>query len=37
VEQLQGACDTRQVPDAQVALVANAHGPQCGTMVLRRE
>ena len=27
---------TRQVPDARVAVVANAHGPQCGAMVVRR-
>ncbi len=37
VLQLQGRCGERQVPDARVALVANAHGPQSGAMVLRRD
>ncbi|MEX1006627.1 MAG: thiolase family protein [Acidimicrobiia bacterium] len=36
VLQLRGACGERQVPDARVAVVANAHGPQCGAMVVRR-
>jgi acetyl-CoA acetyltransferase len=36
VLQLRGQCENRQVPDAQVAVVANAHGPQCGAMVLIR-
>jgi acetyl-CoA acetyltransferase len=35
VLQLRGDCDVRQVPDARVAVVANAHGPQCGAMVVR--
>jgi acetyl-CoA acetyltransferase len=35
VEQLRGECGARQVPGAQVAVVANAHGPQAGAMVLR--
>jgi acetyl-CoA acetyltransferase len=34
VLQLRGQCENRQVPDARVAVVANAHGPQCGAMVL---
>jgi acetyl-CoA acetyltransferase len=37
VQQLRGDCGQRQVPDAQVAAVANAHGPQCGAMVLIRD
>lgn len=37
VLQLRGQCDDRQIPDASVAVVANAHGPQCGAMVLRRD
>ena len=37
VLQLQGRCGDRQVPDARVAVVANAHGPQSGAMVLRRD
>ena len=36
-EQLQGRCGNRQVPEARVAVVANAHGPQSGAMVLRRD
>jgi acetyl-CoA acetyltransferase len=36
VLQLRGQCGNRQVPDARVAVVANAHGPQCGAMVLTR-
>ena len=35
VLQLRGQCGSRQVPDAKVAVVANAHGPQAGAMVLR--
>ena len=34
VLQLRGQCDDRQVAGAEVAVVANAHGPQCGAMVL---
>lgn len=34
VLQLRGNEGERQVPDADVAVVANAHGPQCGAMVL---
>jgi acetyl-CoA acetyltransferase len=37
VQQLRGELDARQVPDAVVAVVANAHGPQCGAMVLVRD
>jgi acetyl-CoA acetyltransferase len=37
VEQLRGECAERQVPDARVAVVANAHGPQAGAMLLRAE
>jgi hypothetical protein len=37
VLQLRAQCGSRQVPDARVAVVANAHGPQCGVMLLRRE
>jgi acetyl-CoA acetyltransferase len=36
VLQLRGECSARQVADARVAVVANAHGPQCGAMVLAR-
>jgi acetyl-CoA acetyltransferase len=36
VLQVRGDAGERQVPDAQVAVVANAHGPQCGAMVVRR-
>jgi acetyl-CoA acetyltransferase len=36
VQQLRGDCGPRQVPGARVAVVANAHGPQCGAMVLTR-
>jgi acetyl-CoA acetyltransferase len=35
VMQLRGECEARQVPDARVAVVANAHGPQAGCMLLR--
>jgi acetyl-CoA acetyltransferase len=34
VLQLRGEGEDRQVPAAEVAVVANAHGPQCGAMVL---
>jgi acetyl-CoA acetyltransferase len=37
VEQLRGDGGERQVTDARVAAVANAHGPQCGAMVLHRD
>ena len=36
VLQLRGQCGPRQVPGPRVAAVANAHGPQCGAMVLVR-
>ncbi|MCX5240373.1 MULTISPECIES: thiolase family protein [Streptomyces] len=34
VLQLRDECGDRQVAGADVAVVANAHGPQCGAMVL---
>jgi len=34
VLQLRGECGERQVDGADVAVVANAHGPQCGALVL---
>jgi len=34
VAQLRGECGQRQVPDAQVAVVANGFGPQTGACVL---
>jgi hypothetical protein len=34
VLQLRGEGEDRQVPAAEVAVVANAPGPQCGAMVL---
>ena len=37
VLQLRGQCGDRQVPGAEVAVVANAHGPQCAAMVLLAE
>jgi len=37
VQQLRGECGARQVPGAEVAVVANAHGPQSGAMVLVRD
>jgi acetyl-CoA acetyltransferase len=37
VAQLRGQCGPRQVLDAEVAVVANAHGPQSGAMVLVRD
>jgi len=36
VLQLRGGEGARQVEGAEVAVVANAHGPQCGAMVLTR-
>jgi acetyl-CoA acetyltransferase len=36
VLQLRGQCGNRQVPGAKVSVVSNAHGPQCGAMVLIR-
>jgi acetyl-CoA acetyltransferase len=33
--QLRGECGVRQVPNARVAAVANAHGPQAGCMLIR--
>jgi len=36
VQQLRGECGSRQVAGAEVAVVANAHGPQSGAMVLLR-
>jgi len=36
VLQLRGECGDGQVPGAEVAVVSNAHGPQCGAVVLRR-
>ena len=35
VSQLRGECGERQVPNAEVAVVTNGHGPLCGAMVLR--
>jgi acetyl-CoA acetyltransferase len=35
VLQLRGECGVRQVPDAKVAAIGNAGGPQCGAMVVR--
>jgi acetyl-CoA acetyltransferase len=37
VLQVRGDAGDRQVPGARVAVVANAHGPQCGAMVVRRD
>jgi acetyl-CoA acetyltransferase len=37
VLQLRGGAGERQVPDAKAGAVANAHGPQCGAMLLRTE
>jgi acetyl-CoA acetyltransferase len=34
VVQLRGECGARQVPGAEVAVVTNAHGPQCASLVL---
>jgi acetyl-CoA acetyltransferase len=36
VQQLRGQCGKRQVDNAKVAVVANAHGPQAGAMLLTR-
>ncbi|MBO0728822.1 MAG: hypothetical protein J2P57_06155 [Acidimicrobiaceae bacterium] len=36
VLQLRGQCGDRQVEGAEVAVVSNAHGPQCGAVVLTR-
>jgi acetyl-CoA acetyltransferase len=35
VNQLRGTAGERQVPEARFAAVTNAHGPQCGAMLLR--
>ena len=35
VLQVRGGAGDRQVSGARVAVVANAHGPQCGAMVVR--
>jgi acetyl-CoA acetyltransferase len=37
VNQLRGTAGERQVSDARFAAVTNAHGPQCGAMLLRTE
>jgi acetyl-CoA acetyltransferase len=37
VSQLRGEGGERQVPDARVAVVTNAHGPQCAALVLRTQ
>lgn len=36
VAQLRGECGPRQVAGAEVAVVSNAHGPHCASMVLTR-
>jgi acetyl-CoA acetyltransferase len=35
--QLRGECGPRQVPNAKVAAVGNAHGPQAGAMIVSSE
>jgi acetyl-CoA acetyltransferase len=37
VLQLRGECGVRQAPNARVAVIANAHGPQAGAMLLRTD
>jgi acetyl-CoA acetyltransferase len=37
VMQLRGECGPRQVPDAKVAAIGNAHGPQAGAMIVSTE
>jgi acetyl-CoA acetyltransferase len=37
VLQLRGECGPRQVPDATVAAIGNAHGPQAGAMIVSTE
>jgi hypothetical protein len=37
VLQLRGDCGARQVPNAKVAAVGNAHGPQSGAMIVSTE
>ncbi|MGX7678855.1 thiolase family protein [Jatrophihabitans sp. DSM 45814] len=37
VLQLRGDCGPRQVPNAQVAAIGNAHGPQAGAMIVSTE
>jgi acetyl-CoA acetyltransferase len=37
VLQLRGECGIRQVPGARVSVIANAHGPQAGAMLVRTD